>query len=71
MKLFIELDYFKKLNVGFALDEGMVDCISYELNPLLIASAVAKLKLGWPRPTGPVNMSAGLEAMIYIATGKK
>ena len=22
MKLFIELEYFKKLNVGFALDEG-------------------------------------------------
>ena len=23
MKLFVELDYFKKLNVGFALDEGL------------------------------------------------
>ena len=25
MKLFIELDYFKKLNVGFALDEGIMN----------------------------------------------
>ena len=25
MKLFIQLDYFKKLNVGFVLDEGMVN----------------------------------------------
>ena len=25
MKLFVELDYFKKLNVGFALDEGTVN----------------------------------------------
>lgn len=25
MKLFTELDYFKKLNVGFALDEGLYD----------------------------------------------
>ena len=24
MKLFVQLDYFKKLNVGFALDEGMI-----------------------------------------------
>lgn len=28
MKLFLELDYFKKLNVGFALDEGMVNSYS-------------------------------------------
>ena len=25
MKLFIELDYFKKLNVGLALDEGILN----------------------------------------------
>jgi len=24
MKLFVQMEYFKKLNVGFALDEGVV-----------------------------------------------
>ena len=28
MKLFVELDYFKKLNVGFVLDEGLTIIIA-------------------------------------------
>ena len=35
MKLFIELDYFKKLNVGFALDEGTIIVI----NIVVVSSA--------------------------------
>ena len=36
MKLFVEMDYFKKLNVGFALDEGMVN--SYHSDIILVSS---------------------------------
>ena len=34
MKLFVELDYFKKLNVGFALDEGALSELYRALYPL-------------------------------------
>ena len=34
MKLFVEMDYFKKLNVGFALDEGELSKLYRALYPL-------------------------------------
>ena len=39
MKLFVELDYFKKLNVGFALDEGALSKHYRALYPLLLYHA--------------------------------
>ena len=46
MKLFLELEYFKKLNVGFALDEGMYDMYKFMCIAGLHSSDSTKLLLG-------------------------
>ena len=66
MNLFVQLDYFKKLNVGFALDEGMVN--SYcDINTLYVVGS-SQLSTGAKLDIRIRNWSAILGAFLCATT---